>query len=488
VDEAGFDTDPWARQDARAFAATVRAMSGAGGVFEPGAQIVMARAPGRLDVMGGIADYSGALVLQWPLAEATFVAVQRATDGVVRVISRGDSPDREDRSVEIASDELWILAQRGYESVGERFAWPAEATWGAYPLGVLAVLMREYGVTAKDGLRVLVHSAVPEGKGVSSSAALEVASMIAMAELFGVALEGPALARWCQVAENSVVGAPCGIMDQMTAAVGREGRLLELLCQPAQIQGYAKVPEAIGLWGIDSGIRHAVSGSDYISVRCGAFMGYRLLAEAADMVATEPDAEGHVMIQGDRWGGYLANVGVEAYASRFGSVLPESMSGEEFTRRYGGTTDPVTRIDPGCTYAVRRPTEHPIWEHARVCRFVELLSGPVEEGALEEMGELMFESHASYSACGLGCEGTDLLVEMVREAGPAAGLYGAKITGGGSGGTVAILGRAAASAAVLSLARQFREKTGHAPPVFHGSSSGAVWTGTRLFDFEGADG
>jgi galactokinase len=488
VDEVGLETDPWARQDAQAFIRVVGNASGERGIFEPDKPITMARAPGRLDVMGGIADYSGSLVLQWPLAEATFVAVQAATDGVVRVISMGDGTDRKDRSVEMASDELLILAQQGYGSVGEHFASPADATWGAYPLGVLAVLMREFGVTVEDGLRVLLHSAVPEGKGVSSSAALEVASMMALAELFGVALEGPALARWCQVAENSVVGAPCGIMDQMTAAVGREGRLLELLCQPAQIQGYARVPEAIGLWGIDSGVRHAVSGSDYISVRCGAFMGYRILAEAADLVATEPDAAGRVEIEGDRWGGYLANVGVDEYASRFGSVLPESMSGQEFTLRFGGTTDPVTRVDPGRNYAVRRPTEHPIQEHARVSRFVELLSSPVQEGALEEMGALMFESHASYSACGLGCEGTDLLVEMVREAGPAMGLYGAKITGGGSGGTVAILGRASASEAVLSLARRFREKTGHSSPVFYGSSSGAVWTGTRLFDVEGADG
>ena len=64
------------------------------------------------------------------------------------------------------------------------------------------------------------------------------------------------------------------------------------------------------------------------------------------------------------------------------------------------------------------------------------------------MGQMMAASHASYSACGLASEGTDLLVELVREAGPASGLYGAKITGGGSGGTVAILGRAGADAAV----------------------------------------
>ena len=67
------------------------------------------------------------------------------------------------------------------------------------------------------------------------------------------------------------------------------------------------------------------------------------------------------------------------------------------------------------------------------------------------MGELMFASHASYSACGLGSDGTDLLVELVRQVGRAGGLFGAKITGGGSGGTVAILGRADAAQAVTEI-------------------------------------
>src|SRR5208337_3850763 len=75
----------------------------------------------------------------------------------------------------------------------------------------------------------------------------------------------------------------------------------------------------------------------------------------------------------------------------------------------------------------------PFHENARVRRFATLLEADPNEPAWREMGELMYGSHASYSACGLGSDGTDLLVELVREAGLAAGLYGAKITGGGSG-------------------------------------------------------
>jgi L-arabinokinase len=92
------------------------------------------------------------------------------------------------------------------------------------------------------------------------------------------------------------------------------------------------------------------------------------------------------------------------------------------------------------------------------------------------MGDLMYAAHASYSACGLGSDGTDLLVDLVRRRGPQSGLYGAKITGGGSGGTVAILGRHDAGPAVDELAREYTERTGRETYVFCGSSPGACAT------------
>ena len=91
----------------------------------------------------------------------------------------------------------------------------------------------------------------------------------------------------------------------------------------------------------------------------------------------------------------------------------------------------------------------------------------------------MYQSHASYSSCGLGSDGTDRLVEMVLEAGPAEGLYGAKITGGGSGDTVAVLGRKDATEAVQAIASRYQEETGHDPHIFTGSSMGADGGGTE---------
>ena len=77
--------------------------------------------------------------------------------------------------------------------------------------------------------------------------------------------------------ENLVVGAPCGIMDQMASALGRRGQLLSLLCRPAHVQPDVAIPQGVRFWGVDSGVRHSVGGSDYGSVRCATFMGRAIL-------------------------------------------------------------------------------------------------------------------------------------------------------------------------------------------------------------------
>jgi galactose-1-phosphate uridylyltransferase (family 1) len=445
--------------------------------FAAGRPVTLARAPGRLDVMGGIADYSGSLVLQLPLREAALVAVQPADDGDVRVMSLAAEAGQDTRTLTLRRAEFEGLLAGDYAAARRWFGRDPATGWAAYVIGALLVLARERGARIGPGLRVLVRSQVPEGKGVSSSAALEVATMQAAAHLLGTPLEGAELARLCQVAENHVVGAPCGIMDQMTAALGRADHLLALLCQPAEVRGFVPLPPGVGFWGIDSGIRHAVGGSDYTSVRAGAFMGYRILADLAGLKPLGPGPGGVLRFEDRRWRGYLANLTPQEFAEHYAARLPEMMSGAEFLRRYGGSTDAVAPIEPGRTYAVRQPTAHPIHEHARVQRFAKLLSGAPDEAGLREMGELMYAAHGSYSACGLGSAGTDRLVELVREAGEAAGLYGAKITGGGSGGTVAVLGRAGADAAVAAVAQRYAQETGRGGAVFAGSSSGACHFG-----------
>ena len=455
--------------------------------FARGRPVAVARAPGRLDVMGGIADYSGSLVLQLPIRKAALAAVQQTDDGDVRVVSLAAQSGEEPRTLTLRRAEFEGPLAGGYDGSRRWFGRDSSVGWAAYVVGPLLALARERGARIGGGLRILIDSHVPEAKGVSSSAALEVAALqaaahLAAAHLLGAQVEGAELARLCQLAENHVAGAPCGIMDQMTAALGRADQLLALLCQPAEVRGFVPVPPALGLWGIDSGIRHAVSGSDYTSVRAGAFMGYRIIADLAGLAPLGAGPAGALHFDDPRWKCYLANLTPEEFDGLYADRLPGAMRGGEFLRRYGGSTDAVTRVEPDRTYAVYQPTAHPIHEHARVRHFAELLAGPPDEDRLRAMGELMYASHASYSACGLGSAGTDRLVELVREAGPAAGLYGAKITGGGSGGTVAVLGRAGAGDAVAAVAARYRDDTGREATVFSGSSPGACDFGVLTLD------
>ncbi|MDQ3805322.1 MAG: GHMP kinase, partial [Acidobacteriota bacterium] len=391
--------------DVRAFVETLASLDGHPApelrtLFDPRAEVVVARAPGRLDVMGGIADYSGSLVLELPIAEATLVALQKDAGRALRIVTLAD---------DASGGALFEMPLAGFEREGGEPAGYDEARrffeadkarhWAAYVAGVFLVLMRERGARFPVGARMLVSSRVPLGKGVSSSAALEVAAMSAVAAAFEIDIEPRELALLCQRVENLVVGAPCGVMDQMTSACGEENRLLALLCQPAELLGTISLPRDLGVWGLDSGVRHSVGGGDYGSVRVGAFMGYRIVAELSGL-KVGPGGE-TVSVEDARWGGYLANLSPSEFEQEFAARLPESIEGADFLARYGGTTDTVTRVEPGRAYAVRVPAAHAVYEHFRVRAFAELLGGGgAGESRRELLGELMYQSHASYGRCG----------------------------------------------------------------------------------------
>lgn len=396
-------------------------------LFKSNRDLIVSRAPGRLDVMGGIADYSGSHVLEFPIAEATFAAVQLNSERTLNIVTRLDDEPR------YSSFTMSLNVFDGpaeYEAAREFFQ--QNNSWAAYVAGVFLVLMRERNVSFTSGANILISSRVPLGKGVSSSAALEVAVMQAVTEAFEIRIEGREKALLCQKVENLVVGAPCGVMDQMTSVFGERDRLLLLLCQPAEIKRMIALPRQLMLWGIDSGIRHSVGGGDYGSVRASTFMGLRMIADLNPQVD------------------YLANISPAEFESEYRLQLPED---------------------------IRVPTAHPIYENVRVQRFVELLDQP--ELLFDELGELMYESHRSYTSLGLNSAGTDLLVDLVRKEGPSSGLFGVKITGGGSGGTVVVLGNQTSHAAINRVVASYAQHTGHQPYIFNGSSSGTLAFGHR---------
>ncbi len=449
------------------------------GFFRPVAPVFVGRAPGRLDVMGGVADYSGSVVLESPIAAAAVVAMQRREDRRLRAWSIGpEAASLPQPLVEISLDDLFAGgALRPAEAVRQHLA-ERGARWAGYVLGALYILHDAGELPALEaGADLLVHSAVPMGAGVASSAALEVATMAAVERAFGLQLEDMRFTRLCQLIEHRVVGAPCGIMDQVTCTLGRAGELLALRCQPHELLGYESVPPGCRFVGIDSGVKHSVGASRYVRARVGAFMGLKIITRSA--------GEGHS--DNGHYGGYLCNVTPAEMRERFYGLLPSRVRGADFLARYGPIDDSATSVDPAAEYSVRGPAEHAVYENHRVREFAELMgrARQGEPGVLAKAGALMYGSNWSYTyRCGLGSAETMAIVRIARRY-AGRGVLGAKVTGGGSGGTVAVMlagGAAHDRDVVEMIVRDYRSETGIEPRVIEGTSPGARQWGVRVLE------
>ena len=413
--------------------------------FETDRPIFVARAPGRLDLMGGNADYTGGLVFQATIREGTRAAVQvRADDAIVLI-----NPQLSDHRIE------FHLADMTSDDAVRALVKPIP--WTAYVLGVFHFLREKRGAT------VYIESNVPQNKGVSSSAAVEVAVMKAAAAAYGVPLGGIELAESCQWVENVIAQSPCGVMDQAAVVLGEEGCVMPLLCQPCCPYPLVHLPDQLECRAIDSGIRHSVAGLACETARAAAFMAYKMICDWEQLPVSYDDSRFIPRYKDSRWNGYLSNLTPSIFRSHFENRLPEFLSGAEYRNTH---VDPFTPLRPEVVYPVRAAARYAVEENQRVRLFIELAKGST---GFESMGELMYQSHYAYTECGLGCEATDYLVELVR----SEGLYGAKMTGGGAGGTVAVLCHKGSDEAFNRVVERYREHSGSMPYVFQGSSPGA---------------
>lgn len=447
----------------------------------------VSRAPGRLDVMGGIADYTGSLVAEMPLDRAASVLLAERKDRDVQVFSFNLHDDHRPFTLRIP---LSALISADTYTLRVEFSQPGRKFAG-YVAGCLHLLHRQGLIDLTDpdipGVNLAVLSEVPLGAGVSSSAALEVAAMVNLLDHFGLrARVGPMeVATLCQRVEQEVVGAPCGIMDQVTALLGEEHKLLLMTCQPHALHDPLTLPAGIRVVGIHSGVHHSVGGTRYVNTRCAAFMAHAIMLDRMRIMG---ESMGRTLA-GDPTGGYLANVDQDDYKRLFRDHLPEWMSGADFLARYKRTVDAATRVDPHARYPVQHAADHHVLEARRVRQFVEFLreadaaQGPDRKLLLDKAGHLMYASHLSYTNDAmLGADECDLLVKLVRDR-EREGLYGAKITGGGAGGTVAILCDESPSAdnALAYIRAEYAKRTGKHTEFFDGSSPGAwhapTWIG-----------
>jgi galactokinase len=329
-------------------------------------------APGRVNLIGEHTDYNDGFVLPFALQQTTRAAVARRDDGLLRV----HSADMDGGVVELRLDDL---------------APGTSAGWATYPAAVLWTL-REAG-HAIGGADVHYASTVPVGGGLSSSAALQVVTALALAELHGVDIERQELALLCQRSENVYVGAPVGVMDQTASACCTEGHALHL-----DVRGLTRrqVPldlaaADLALLVADTRVKHAHADGAYARLRSGC----------------------------------------EDAAARLGLATLREVP-------YDGLD---AALDALPDERLRRLTRHVVTENRRVEDVVALL----DAGRVAEIGPLLTAGHASLrDDFQVSCPELDLLADTAL----AAGALGARMTGGGFGGSVIVLTAADAAAEV----------------------------------------
>ncbi|MER7623611.1 galactokinase [Streptomyces sp. NPDC126503] len=353
-------------------------------------------APGRVNLIGEYTDFNDGFVLPLALPHTTVAAVSRRDDGVLRL----HSADTDGGVVQLDTATLEPLSGGG---------------WAAYPAGVVwALRAAGHPVTGAD---VHLASTVPTGAGLSSSAALEVVTALALNDLFGLGLTRPELARIAQRAENAFVGVPCGVMDQMASACAEEGHALHL---DTRDLSYRQVPfdparEGLTLLVVDTRVKHALGDGAYAERRAGCEAGARAL-------------------------------GVRTLREVSAAHLPDALA-----RLGGGTT--------------ARYVRHVVSDNDRVARTIALL----DAGRTREVGPVLTEGHASLrDDLRVSCPELDLVVTAAN----TAGALGARMTGGGFGGSAVVLVESARADAVATAVEEAFAGAGYtAPGVFPATPS-----------------
>jgi L-arabinokinase len=220
--------------------------------FAPDRRILITRAPGRLDVLGGRAPGPRSLVLQMPIAEAACLAVQPRDDDLVRLWS----PCRDGSRTQMLSMALRDLGLPGqaidYDEARALLLAEPRDRWAGHLLGAILVLARERGLVLQRGAEVLLHSDIPDGCGVAASSAITVAALRAFALLAGGDLPAPELAGLCTVVEGLVMRTPLLLADAQTVASARAGELLAL--RGDTVEQSLVVPSDLEVVALDTGV------------------------------------------------------------------------------------------------------------------------------------------------------------------------------------------------------------------------------------------
>ena len=350
---------------------------------------VVARAPGRVNLIGEHTDYNDGFVLPMALEQNTWVAAAARNDGLAHAVA-----------LDLPSEKTWPID--GGEAADC-------ADWTSYVAGV-AALLRQRGARI-GGFDMLVQSDVPIGGGLSSSAALEVATALALSALANVTLPEVELADLCRAAEHQFAGVPCGIMDQYVSVLAQAECALLLDCRT---RTWEHIPLVLGehvLLVVNSGVRHKLAAGEYA-------LRQQQCRQAVEYF-------------------HRTNPAVRALRDVASATVQRN----------------AAELDPVIAARVRHVTS----ENDRTLAAAQAL----RHGNLAELGRLMSASHVSLrDDYAVSCRELDALVEIV---GGVPGVLGARLTGGGFGGCIVALTHRASLGPIEAAVRENYDAQGDGP-------------------------
>ena len=369
-----------------------------------GVEPLLVRAPGRVNLIGEHTDYNEGFVIPAAIDRFTVVAVAPRSDN--RFIAEScQLPEK----LDVAMDDVAMDAEHARTK-----------TWTDYCVGVFRELRPS--LRSLKGAGLLVDSTVPIGAGLSSSAALEVATGFGLLAAAKHDLPLEALAKACQRAENDYVGARCGIMDQFIACMGRAGHALVLDCRSLEYR-YVPIPVDLVVVICNSMVKHSIAAGEYNARREECEEGVRRLRKIIPHIAS------------------LRDVSAEELESAKGALSP----------------------------VIYRRCRHVVTENARVRQAEQALL----RGDFDTLGRLMHDSHESLkSDYEVSCRELDLLVTIAHA---QPGVAGSRMTGGGFGGcTVNLVRREMADAFRREVADAYRSRTGKSPEIYQAEAAAGV--------------
>ncbi len=345
-------------------------------------------APGRVEIMGNHTDYNGGFVLPAALDKATAVVGSAVSGNAITLCA-----------VDFGREAVFSA---------RRLTHDPKNSWASYALGVVQQLQR--GGVPITGFRAAIHSDVPGGAGLSSSAALEVATALFLRELFPYERDPMEIARLSQRAENEFVGVQCGILDQFSSVFGRQDSLLFLDCLTLEHGTVEMGRRDIALVVCDSNVKHALTGGDYNTRRAECM----------------------------------------AAAAHFGRSLLREVPWDEFLAR-------EHELPPD----QRKRARHVLTEDQRVLE----MRNAVQAGDTASMGVLLAQGHASCRD--LFENSTPEIDFLVATAATLPGCIGAKLTGGGWGGcTINLVEEGAVEEFSRELAARYKRSLGRDAHVY----------------------